>query len=145
MTEPTVEEFLRLEEGARRLVAELTALRAETVTLKEANSTLITAADRLSQLIGATTEAARQVGESAKAVREIGTPEILNRIGTVAGAVRDSAQTTNESINANSDANLRAHLQTAATISRSHRVLIIILAVSILGLLVQGASLLMTK
>jgi hypothetical protein len=74
---PGVEEFLRLEEASQQLLDELTALRQETLTFKEAHTTMSTVGENLKALVGPVADASRQLGESARALREIGTPELL--------------------------------------------------------------------
>lgn len=81
-----VEEFLRLENASQQLLEELTALRKETVTFKEAHTTMSMVGEKLGALLDPAAEASRQLGESARALREIGTPELL------AGQVRHQEQ-----------------------------------------------------
>lgn len=74
---PGVDAFLHLEEASQRLLDELTTLRNETVTFREAHTTMATVGERLGALLDPAAEASRQLGESARALREIGTPELL--------------------------------------------------------------------
>ena len=143
MTEPTVEEFLRIEDASSKLLDELTDLRKETVTLQQANASLVHNGQRLSELILATADAARENGETARVLRQIGTPEIMGKFAENEAEVRflnDKLDQMDEAIKLLSTQSARGFSEAAQLTSKTLSASRILLGMSVLILLLESVA-----
>jgi DNA repair ATPase RecN len=83
-----VEEFLKAEEEAHRLVDELTKLKAETESYATARGALSEAMKKVSDSAGKLSELAKRLGDVVETMRSIGTPELLQAQEILTGQVK---------------------------------------------------------
>ena len=107
-----VDDFLRAEEEANRLVDELARLKHETESYKTARDALDGAAEGVSGLATKLGGLAGRLGDVVEALRSIGTPELLGRLEAVASdiaTIRQDLGNTQRSI-------VKAHQQDIKTL-----------------------------
>jgi DNA repair ATPase RecN len=96
MSTSHVDEFLKAEDEAHRLVEELTKLKAETESYASARGALTEVIVSVSDSSGKLSELAKRLGNVVEAMRSIGTPELLRAQDALIGQVKALGEDVNQ-------------------------------------------------
>ncbi len=127
MAKDALSSFLRAEEEAHRLVEVLTQLKKEVESYSNARTALDQAGSGISELSTRCARIAEQLGNVAKTLHSIGTPELLQRLETIAGellTLRQQLDQQHESLQHKTQdlqANLNTQLESTKALTKTVR------------------------
>ena len=99
MDKEIIKELLDAEDQANKLIQELSRLKSEVESYREASRGLRDTSDGLSRLTDALTTITEGIGKVVETTKNLGTPQIINRQDLLDASLKEAEERLNQKIN----------------------------------------------